>query len=192
MQSTGSITQLLEKWEGGSQDALNSVVEQAHEKLSRQARAIMRNERSNHTLQTRALVNETYIRLLEIRKIEFKDRQHFHAIAASIMRRVLVDHARTKQSQKRGSNLIPVSFDERDLNVSCPGAQNMVDVLALSSAMTSLAQRDSIQEKVVELRYFGGLTIAEVAEHLKLSPATVKRKWTLAQVWLYRELNETQ
>lgn len=192
MQSTGNITQLLEKWEGGSKDALNNVVEQVHEKLARQARAMMRNERSNHTLQTRALVNETYIRLLEIRNIDLKDRHHFHAVAASIMRRVLVDHARTKQSQKRGNNVIHVSFDEQNANPTYPGTQGMVDVLALNNAMTRLAQRDATQAQVVELRYFGGLTNAEIAEQLSLSAATVKRKWTLAQVWLYRELNEAQ
>lgn len=187
MQSSGSITQLLEQWKDGSHNALNSVVEQAYEKLSQQARAMMRRERSGHTLQTRALVNETYIRLLEIRKLEWKDRKHFHAVAASIMRRVLVDHARSKQSQKRGSNVVHLTLDQVQSN-----ATNIVDVLALNNAMTCLEQRDTTQAQIVELRYFGGLTIAQVAEYLNLSPATIKRKWVLAQAWLYRELAEAQ
>jgi len=192
MQSTGNITHLLGRWEDGSLDALNCVVEQAHEKLAQLARAMMRNERKNHTLQTRALVNEAYLRLLEIHKIDLKDRHHFYAVAASIMRRILVDHARNKQCQKRGSNMVHVTFDEFQSKAIDPTGQGIVDVLALNNALTRLEQRDSIQAQVVVLRYFGGLTNTEVAETLNISAATVKRKWTLAQVWLYRELSETQ
>lgn len=187
MPTPGSITQLLNQWESDSHNALNGVVNEAYEKLWQQAQVLMRNERNNHTLETSALVNETYIRLLDISKLDWKDRNHFYAVAASIMRRILVDHARSKQSQKRGGNVIHLTVDQCRSNES-----NMVDILALSNAMTGLERRDTIQAQIVELRYFGGFTITQLAEYLKLSPATIKRKWVFAQAWLYRELSEAQ
>jgi RNA polymerase sigma factor (TIGR02999 family) len=192
MQSTGSITQFLERWEAGSPHALNHVVEQAYEKLAQQARGMMRGERRGHTLQTRALVHETYIRLLEIRNIDWQNRGHFYAVAASIMRRVLVDHARAKQSQKRGSDSIHVSLEKCEPVATDSSVPAMLDVVALNDAMISLEKQDPTQAQVVELRYFGGLTIAETADALNLSPATVKRKWAVAQTWLYRELSVNQ
>lgn len=184
MCTANSITELLNQWQGDRSEALDKLVEQVYAELSRKARAAMRQERNNHTLQTQALVHETYIRLLELRKIEWRDRQHFFAVASRIMRRILVDHARSNSAQRRKGNALCLTLD----NV-CADSPDFVDVLALDRALSSLAQHDSVQAQIVELRYFGGLTTAQTAQSLSLSPATIKRKWVLAQAWIYRELH---
>jgi len=186
-QATNSITHLLNDWKGDRPRALQELIEHAYEELSRQAHGMMRGERCSHTLQTRALVHETYLRLVELREIDWKGRRHFFAVASSIMRRILVDHARSYRALKRGGDAVRVTLDEFAEN-----APDMVDVLALDNALTCLAKHDATQARIVELRYFGGLTIAQAAENLQLSPATVKRKWGLAQAWLYREMHEVE
>jgi len=187
MKVTDSITKLLNDWQGERSHALDQLVEQVYAELSRKASNMMRGERSNHTLQTQALVHETYIRLIELRKIEWQDREHFFSAASAIMRRILVDHARAQAAQRRKGDAVCITLN----NVSAADP-DIVDVLALDNALTKLAAEDLAQARIVELRYFGGLTIAQTAHSLELSPATVKRKWTLAQAWLYRELHATE
>lgn len=187
MTVTDSITHLLNDWQGNRSQALDQLVEQVYSELSRKARQLMRGERDNHTLQTQGLVHETYIRLLELRKIEWQNRQHFFLVASALMRRILVDHARANAAKRRKGNAICITLE----NVSAD-SPDIVDVLALDQALVKLAEKDQVQTRIVELRYFGGLTIAETAKSLELSPATVKRKWVLAQAWLFRELYATE
>lgn len=181
--SVTGVTHCLKEWEEGSPQALSRLIELAYDKLARQAHGLMRRERAGHTLQTRALVHETYIRLLEMRAISCKGKQHFYAMTASIMRRILVDHARNKSAQKRGGDAIQITMGD----VACCSS-DAVDVIALDSALARLALRDTVQVRIVELRCFAGLTIPETAETLSISAATVKRKWTLAKAFLYREI----
>lgn len=184
---TDSITQLLNDWQGDRSQAFDQLVELVYAELSQKARQFMRGERDDHTLQTQSLVHETYIRLLELRKIEWQDRQHFFSVASVLMRRILVDHARARAAQRRNGGAICTTLK----NVSAD-SPDIIDVLALDQALTKLAGKDLTQTRIVELRYFGGLTISQIAKSLKLSPATVKRKWALAQAWLYRELHPTK
>lgn len=182
-QRQSGITRLLEECNSGSKFALNTLVESAYNELSVQARNLMHRERRGHTLQTRALVHETYMKLLELREFKWQGRQHFFSVAAVTMRRILVDHARSRQSCKRGGNAVRVTLADH-----ADGSADLVDLLALDKALSRLAEYDHVQAHVVELRYFTGLTIAEVAEQLSLSPATVKRKWRIARAWLHRDL----
>ena len=161
-------------------DALLPIV---YEELRRLAHHYMRNERSGHTLQTTALVNELYLRLAGIDALGWRDRAHFFAMAATLMRRVLVDYARQRARDKRGAGLSIISLDE---NVIAP--QPAVDVVALDDALARLAAVDSQQSRIVELRFFAGLSVKETAEALGVSPATVKRDWATAKLWLYHEL----
>lgn len=185
MQPNINVTRYLKDWEGGSQQALSALVDAAYDQLSVQARNMMRQERRGHTLQTRALVHETYIRLKELQSISWDGKKHFYSMASSIMRRILVDHARSKAAVKRGSNAVQVTLND----VPCSTSDN-VDAIALDSALSQLALYDQTQATIVELRYFGGLGNAEIAEQLGMSPATVKRKWVLARAFLYRELSD--
>ncbi len=186
MDSTGSVTRYLKAWESGSPQAFNQLINLVYDQLSLKAHNMMRNERQGHTLQTRALVHETYIRLLELKEINWADKNHFYAMASSIMRRILVDHARGKVAKKRGGRAIQVTLE----NIA-DSESDLVDVIALNNALASLAANDSTQASIVELRYFGGLKISEIANILSLSPATVKRKWLLARAFLYREMSDT-
>jgi RNA polymerase sigma factor (TIGR02999 family) len=165
----------------GSIDALIPIV---YEELRRLAHHYMRGERLGHTLQTTALVNEAYMRLVQIERIEWNSRGHFFAMAATVMRRVLVDHARERARDKRGGGLVFTTRAEQAA-VSSPA----IDVLALDEALDRLADMDPQQARIVELRYFTGLTIEETAETLGISPATVKRDWTWARAWLYQRLS---
>lgn len=183
-QCQSGITRLLRECNGGSPHALNALIESAYSDLSSQAQKLMRRERLGHTLQTRALVHETYIRLLELRELTWQGRHHFFSVAAVTMRRILVDHARSQRSSKRGGNVAHVTLED-----SVDNSTNFVDLLALDTALGRLAEHDDVQAHIVELRYFTGLTIAEVSEQLSLSPATVKRKWQMAQAWLHRDLS---
>jgi RNA polymerase sigma factor (TIGR02999 family) len=182
-----SITQLLNDWQGDRTQAFDQLVEQVYTELSLKARQLMRGERDNHTLQTQSLVHETYIRLLELRRIEWQDRHHFFSVASALMRRILVDHARAHSAQRRKGDAICITLK----NVS-DDSPDIIDVLSLDQALRKLARKDLAQTRIVELRYFGGLTIEQTAKSLELSPATVKRKWTLTQAWLYRELCVTE
>jgi len=183
------VTGLLLAWGRGDQSAADRLVPAVYEELRRQAERAMRREGSEHTLQATALVHESYLRLVDQRRVEWRNRAHFFAIAATVMRRILVDHARARLTAKRGGGLVPITL----AGAAHGGAQETddVDLLALHEALERLAALDADQARLVELRYFGGLTIEETAEALGVSPATVKREWALARAWLRRELAGT-
>lgn len=180
------VTQLLLAWNGGNEDALNKLIPLVHAELRQAAKRYMRRERAGHTLQTSALVNEVYLRLIEARNVEWRDRAHFFAISAQLMRRVLVDFARRRNQLKRGGEARHISIEEA-LDVS---DERGADVIALDDALNELAKLNQRQSRVVELRFFGGLTEEEIAEVLKISPRTVRNDWRLARAWLYRELSK--
>lgn len=181
------ITELLQAWSRkGERAAFDALVPLVYDELKKQARRYLRRERGNHTLQTSALVHEAYIRLVEPRELEIQNRMHFFAVSATLMRQILVDHARTKNRMKRGGAAENLSLREEILPSSEQG--DGIDILALDEALTRLAGTDAQQTKIVELRYFGGLTVEETAQVLQISPATVKRDWAMAKAWLHREL----
>jgi RNA polymerase sigma factor (TIGR02999 family) len=180
----GQVTGLLRAWSDGDEAALERLLPLVEAELRRLARTYMRRERQGHTLQTTALVNEAFIRLVDAQQIRWNDRAHFLGISARLMRRVLVDHARTQGYQKRGGGAQRVTFDE-GLVV---GDEPSVNVLAIDRAMEGLAAVDPRKAKVVELRFFGGLSVEETADVLHLSTDTIKRDWRLAKDWLAREL----
>lgn len=182
---TESVTQLLAAWGDGDQAALDQLVPLIHEELRRLARNYMRGERVGHTLQTTALVNEAYMRLVDQKHVRWQNRAHFLAIAAQLMRRILVDYARRRQYQKRGAGALQVSLAEAEALSDEPTP----DLVALDEALVSLAEIDPRRSRVVELRFFGGLNIEETAEILKVSPTTVERDWTTAKAWLYQRIN---
>jgi RNA polymerase sigma factor (TIGR02999 family) len=178
------ITQLLVRWRAGDQRALDELMPLVYDELHRLAAHYMRGERPGHTLQTSALVNEAYMRLAGHEEIQWQDRAHFFAIAAQAMRRILVDHARRRGNQKRGGDAHKVALDEA-LIVS---ADRAADVVALDDALARLAEIAPRKSQLVELRFFGGMSIEETAEVLKVSPGTVMRDWTFAKAWLLREI----
>jgi RNA polymerase sigma factor (TIGR02999 family) len=175
---------LLRAWSGGDQTALDKLTPIVYRELHRLARACLRRERSGHSLQTTALVNEAYMRLVDYKRMQWQDRAHFFAVSAQVMRRILVDHAR-RHNLKRGGRAPHISLDE----VSIVGGDQTFDLAALDDAMTSLARIDPRKVQVVEMRFFGGLSVDETAEVLKISTITVKRDWRAAKLWLYRELS---
>jgi RNA polymerase sigma-70 factor (ECF subfamily) len=179
------ITQLLVDWRKGDLAALERLVPLVHEELRRVARRHMAHERAGHTLQATALVNEAYVRLIDIKHVNWQDRAHFFAMSSRLMRRILVDFARAKGYQKRGGDAQKVSLDEA-LVVSREPARELV---ALDAALTALAAFDARKAQVVEMRFFGGLSVEETAEALKVSVDTVMRDWKLAKAWLLRELS---
>ena len=178
------IAQLLADWANRDPVARDRLVPMVYEELRRLAHHYMRDEREGHTLQTTALVNEMYLRLAGIDGLQWQDRAHFFAMSATLMRRVLVDYARQRARDKRGAGLSVTPLDE---DVIAP--QRAVDVVALDDALNRLATVDPQQSRVVELRFFVGLSVEETAEALHISPATVKRDWATAKVWLYNELS---
>jgi RNA polymerase sigma factor (TIGR02999 family) len=184
--ASGSVTELLRAWTGGDVTALDRVVPLVYEELRRQAQRYLRRETPGHTLQTTALVHEAYLRLVDQRTARWESRAQFFGIAAQLMRRILVDHARSHHAAKRGGSAIQVPLDEE----TAAAQEGDVDLIALDDALNRLAQLDERQAKVVELRYFTGLGIDETAEALGISPATVKREWTMARAWLKRELDK--
>jgi RNA polymerase sigma factor (TIGR02999 family) len=186
--SPQDVTQLLLAWNGGDQAALESLIPLVYEELRKVARRYMRRERTGQTLQTTALVNEVYLRLIDATNVKWQDRAHFFAISARMMRRILVDFARRRQQQKRGGEINIVSLEEA-LPVS---SQKTADLVGLDEALKQLAAFNARQSEVVELRYFGGLSEEEVAEVLKISVRTVRRDWRLARAWLYRELSQNE
>jgi RNA polymerase sigma-70 factor, ECF subfamily len=182
--SPGAVTDLLRAWTDGDDGALERLTPLVEAELRRLARGYMRRERRDHTLQTTALVNEAFLRLTDARRVRWQDRAHFLGISARLMRRVLVDHARSRGYRKRGGGAERVTLDERVL-----GAPELdLDLLALDRALDALAAADPRKCRVVELRYFAGLSVEETAEVLGVSPDTVKRDWRLAKLWLLREL----
>lgn len=183
--SPKEITQLLLAWSDGQQAALDKLIPLVHDELHRIAKRYMNGERPGHTLQTTALVNEAYLRLIDSSRVHWQNRTHFFAIAAQLMRRILVDFARSRHNLKRGGQAKQVSLDET-LAVS---PERGAEIIALDDALDALAALDMRQSQVVELRFFGGLSINETAEALKISEGTVRRDWSLAKAWLYRELS---
>ena len=183
--SRAHVTELLLAWGSGDRAALDDLVPIIHEELRRLARHQMRGERDNHTLQTTALVNEAFLRLVDLRRIRWQDRAHFLALSARLMRRILVDHARSRSYQKRGAGVANVTLDES--LIASP--ERGIDLVALDDALEDLARVDARKSQVVELRFFGGLSVEETAEALKVSPETVTRDWRLAKVWLLREIS---
>jgi RNA polymerase sigma factor (TIGR02999 family) len=181
-----SPTALLLAWGDGDQSAFDELVPLVHEELRRIARRHMRQERTDHTLQATALVNEAYMRLLDVRRIQWQNRAHFLAMASRAMRRILVESARARGFQKRGGGAQRVTLDEALVVSSEPGQ----DLVALDAALQALSDVDPRKSQVVEMRYFGGLTVEETAEALQVSTGTVMRDWRLAKVWLLRELSQ--
>lgn len=185
MQSQENVTELLLGWGDGNKEALDRILPIVYDELRRQAARYLRRERAGHTLQTTALINEAYIRLVDQKNVRWQNRAHFFGIAAQLMRRILVDHSRTKGRAKRGGSDVRVSLSDANLIAN----QRDIEVIAVDEALARLAQIDEQQSKVVELRFFGGLTVEETAEVLKISPATVKRDWSMAKAWLHREIS---
>jgi RNA polymerase sigma factor (TIGR02999 family) len=184
--SQNEVTQLLLDWSKGDKAALDKLVPVVYQELRRLARHYMRRERPGHTLQTSALVNEAYMRLVDYRHMRWQSRAHFFAVAAQAMRRILVEHARKRHFAKRGAGGVKVSFDE----AAIVSQEQASDLVALDDALTSLETMDPRKARIVELRYIGGLNIEETAEVLDISPATVQREWRAAKAWLYREIQE--
>jgi len=184
--STHEVTQLLKAWTTGDEQALEKLTPLVYEQLHRVARHYMAGQRSGHVLQTTALVNEVYLQLVDCGQMHWQDRAHFFAMSAHLMRRILIDFARSRGSLKRGGGALHISLDE------APSVRKEPDpnLVALDDALKALAAVDERESKVVELRFFGGLSIKETAEVLKVSVETVQRDWRLAKIWLLRELSE--
>ena len=177
------VSSLLRAWTDGDQSALEKLTPIVYQELHRLASFYMRGERDEHILQTTALVNEAYLRLADHNRMQWRDRAHFFAVSAQLMRRILVDHAR-RQNLKRGGGVHHIAFDE----AAIVGGARSADLVALDDSMNALARVNSRKAQVVEMRFFGGLSVEETADVLKISPVTVKRDWTTAKAWLYREL----
>ena len=175
---------LLRAWSAGDRSALDRLTPIVYQELRRLARYYMRGERSGHSLQTTALVNEAYLRLTDYKRMRWENRAHFFAVSAQLMRRILVDHAR-RHNQKRGGGIPHVPLEE----TATVGSHQNDDLAALDEALKALAQLDQRKARVIELRFFGGLSVEETAEVLKISSVTVMRDWTTARAWLYREMS---
>jgi RNA polymerase sigma factor (TIGR02999 family) len=179
------VSGLLRAWSDGDQGALLALTPIVYEELHRLARRYLRRERSGHSLQATALVNEAYMRLADYTHMQWQDRAHFFAVSAQVMRRILVDHAR-RRNLKRGRGVQHVSLE--DVVVVAPGEDAETDLVALDEALIGLTRVDSRKAQIVEMRFFGGLTVEEIGEVLKVSPGTIKRDWRAAKAWLYQEL----
>jgi RNA polymerase sigma factor (sigma-70 family) len=196
------VTQLLSQWRNGNERALGELTGLVYQELRNLAQRHLKRERQNHTIQRTALVHEAFVRLVNQQSVDWQSRAHFFALASNLMRRILVDHARARLASKRGGGAVAVSLDEimAPLDVETTGAGSIPepqhfdgetddDVAAIDEALTKLGGMDERQARIVEMRYFGGLTIEETAQALEISDATVKREWTLARAWLKRELS---
>jgi len=179
------ISRLLRQWSDGNRAALEELLPLVYDELHRQAARYLRRERVGHTLQTTALIHEAYLRLIDQRDVRWQSRTHFFAIAAQMMRRVLIDYARAKHREKRGGGDVRLPFDTATLVAT---DEHSIDLMALDHALKRLAELDEQQARVVELRYFGGLSLEETAEVLHISRATTARDWEVAKAWLRREL----
>ena len=186
MSSAHDVTQLLKAWTSGDEQALEKLTPLVYEQLHRVAQRYMAGERSSHTLQTTALVNEVYLQLVDCGQINWQDRAHFFAVSAQLMRRILIDFARSRGYQKRGGGVPHLSLEEAPSVCKEPDT----NLVALDDALKALAAVDERKSKVVELKFFGGLSLDEAAEVLKVSVETVMRDWRLAKIWLLRELSE--
>jgi RNA polymerase sigma-70 factor (ECF subfamily) len=179
------ITQLLLAWNEGNREALDKLMPLVYDELHRQAARFLRRERSDHTLQTTALIHEAYLKLIDQREVNWESRTHFFAIAANLMRRILVDYARAKKREKRGGDALKLPLEEAIL---VAGKEKSYDLMALDEALTRLEKIDERQARIVELRYFGDLTLEETAGVLRVSRTTVADDWAMAKAWLHREL----
>lgn len=186
--SDSGPTELLRAWSQGDGSALDRLVPLVYEELHRLARRYMRQERPDHTLQATSLVNEAYLRLIDVNRVEWRDRAHFLAVAAQMMRRILVEFARNRQRQKRGGGAVHMSLDDVQ---QLPDSKEH-DLVAVSDAVSGLTRFDARMGQVVELKFFGGLTVEETADVLNISPETVMRDWKTAKAWLLRELRRGQ
>jgi len=182
------VTQLLVAWGDGDAAALDELMPLVYEELRRLAQQYMSRERADHTLQTSALVNEAYLRLIDQKDVHWQNRAHFFGIAAQMMRRILVDYARQRRYAKRGGDARQVPLDEAMI----VSEERTAEVVALDDALKSLAEIDPRKSQIVEMRFFGGLSIEETAEVLKVSPGTIMREWTLAKAWLRREMTSDE
>lgn len=178
---------MLREWSDGKQEILDNLMPLVYDELHRQASRYLRKERQGHTLQTTALINEAYLKLIDQRNVNWESRTHFFAIAAQAMRRILVDYARTTRRQKRGGDDIKLPLDDALLVAA---DEKTVDLIALDEALKKLEELDEQQARVVELRYFSGLSLEETAEALHISRSTVANDWSMAKAWLYRELRK--
>ena len=186
--SPHEVTGLLEAWSHGDKAALDKLTPLVYDELRRLARRYMSRERAGHTLQTTALVNEAYLRLVDQKNVHWQNRAHFFAVAAQVMRHILIDHARTHNRAKRGGDAQLVSLEETE----AMSPERAAELVALDEALNELAKLDERRSKVVELRYFGGLSIEETAEVLKVNPITVSRDWRWAKAWLYRAVGPAE
>jgi RNA polymerase sigma factor (TIGR02999 family) len=186
--SSGRVTELLLQWGKGDPKALEAVLPLVYNELRRQARHHLKRQRPNHTLQSAALVHEVYLRLAEDQSLQVENRAHFVGIAAQLMRWILVDYERNRRASKRGSGVTRLTLDH---NIASPGwrQEKAVDLLVLDEALKKLAKLDSQQSQIIELRYFGGLSIEDTSKFLGVSTATVKRSWASARAWLLREMS---
>jgi RNA polymerase sigma factor (TIGR02999 family) len=182
--SPQDVTALLVRWRTGDREALDALTPLVYDELRRLARSYLRRERPDHTLDGTALVHEAYMRLVDQRNVEWRNRNHFFALAAELIRRILVDHARARIAAKRGGANVKLSLDE----ALAPADEKDLNILALDDALVALGKADPQQSRIVELRYFAGLTIEETADVIEISPATVKRDWTTAKAFLKREM----
>ncbi len=184
MNTATEVTKLLCLWSDGNCEALESLMEVVYAELRRLAHSYLRRERPGNTLQSTVLVHEAYLRLIDQKNVTWQNRAHFFGIAAHMMRRILVDHARSRQASKRGAGISLLVLDEA---VAGSGPRDL-NLVVLDQALESLARIDPQQSRIVELRFFAGLSIDDTAEVLRISPATVKREWAMAKAWLYREM----
>lgn len=186
LEPSSPVSELLLHWGNGDRKALEAILPLVYNELRRLARYHLRQQRPNHTLQTTALVHEAYLRLAEEKALQVKDRGHFLGIAAQLMRWILVDYERNRRAAKRGAGATRVTLDS---NVAARSQVQDMDLLALDEALNRLAKLDRQQSQIIELRYFGGLSIEDTSEFLGISPATVKRSWSSARAWLLREMS---
>jgi len=186
--SSGRVTELLSQWGKGDRKAIEAVLPLVYNELRRQARYHLKRQRPNHTLQSAALVHEVYLRLADEQSLKVENRAHFVGVAAQLMRWILVDYERNRRATKRGAGVTRLTLDD---NIAALGSrqERIVDVLALDEALNRLAKLDSQQSQIIELRYFGGLSIEDTSEFLGVSTATVKRSWSSARAWLLREMS---
>lgn len=185
-QQSSEITRILQDWNDGDLDAKDRLLPFVYDEMRRQARYLMSRERVGHTLQPTALVHEAFVRLSQQKGIEWQNRGHFYGIASRLMREILVDHARSHAAGKRGGNVIHFSIDD----VQIPVEERAASILAIDEVLERLAKLDEQQAKIVEMRFFGGMSNAEIAESLDISQRTVSRDWETARLWLYRELKQ--
>lgn len=183
---TQEISQILVEWSQGGEEASDKLMPLVYDELRRQAARYLRRERPGHTLQTTALIHETYLKLIDQKNVDWQNRAHFYGIAAQAMKRILIDHAKARHREKRGGAAENLPLDEARFVVS---DETNVDIVALDQALTRLAAFDPRQASIVDLKFFASLSIDDIAETLEVSPATVKREWNSAKAWLFSEIN---